>query len=54
MQQELANKKAGMDSPIAELTTERECFHEMQEQMRNFIEEMQYSQQFNGLGSSTP
>ena len=52
MQQELADKKAEMDRAIAELTAERESFHEMQEQMRRFMEHMQSSQQFNGLGSS--
>ena len=54
MQQELVDKKAEMDRTIAELTTERECFHEMQEQMRHFMEQMQSSQQFNGSGSSAP
>ena len=54
MQQELADKKAEMDRAIAELTVEREHFHEMQEKMRRFMEQMQSSQQFNGLGSSAP
>ena len=54
VQQELANKKAEMDRAIAKLTAERERFHEMQEQMRCFMEQMQSSQQFNGSGSSTP
>ena len=54
MQQELADKKAEMDRAIAELTTERERFHKMQEQMRHFMEQMQSSQQFNGSGSSAP
>ena len=53
VQQELADKKAEMDRAIAELTAERESFHEMQEQMTRFIEQMQSSQQFNGLGSSS-
>ena len=52
VQQELADKKAEMDRAIAELTAERESFHEMQEQMRRFMEHMQSSQQFNGSGSS--
>ena len=38
--QELADKKVEMDRAIAELTTERERFHEMQEQMRHFMEQM--------------
>ena len=42
-----------MDRAIAELNAEREIFHEMQEQMRRFMEQMQSSQQFNGSGSST-
>ena len=54
MQQEFADKKAEMDRAIAELTAERERFHEMQEQMRRFMEQMQSSQQFNGSGSSAP
>ena len=54
VQQELADKKAEMDRAIAELTVERERFHEMQEQMRRFMEQMQFSQQFNGSGSSAP
>ena len=54
VQQELADKKAEMDRAIAELIAERERFHEMQEQMRRFMEQMQYSQQFNGSGSSVP
>ena len=54
MQQELGDKKAEMDRAIVELTAEREHFHEMQEQMRRFMEQMQYSQRFNGSGSSTP
>ena len=41
-----------MDRAIAELTAERESFHEMQEKMRRFMEHMQSSQQFNGSGSS--
>ena len=52
MQQELADKKAEMDRAVAELTAERESFHEMQEQMRHFMEHMQSSQQFNGSESS--
>ena len=52
VQQKLADKKAGMDRAIAELTTERESFHEMQEQMRRFMKHMLSSQQFNGSGSS--
>ena len=52
VQQELADKKAEMDRAMAELTVERESFHEMQEQMRRFMEHMQSSQQFNGSGSS--
>ena len=48
VQQELADKKADMDKAIAELTAERERFHEMQEHMRRFMEHMQSSQQFNG------
>ena len=51
VQHELTKKKAEMDRAIAELTAERESFHEMQEQMRRFIEQMQSSQQFNGSGS---
>ena len=54
VQQELADKKAEMDRAIAELTAERERFHDMQEQMRRFMEQMQFSQQFNGSGSSAP
>ena len=54
VQQELADKKAEMDRAIVELTAERERFHEMQEQMRRFMEQMQSSQQFNGSGSSAP
>ena len=54
VQQELADKKAEMDRAIAELTAERERFDEMQEQMRRFMEQMQFSQQFNGSGSSAP
>ena len=54
VQQELADKKTKMDRAIAELTTERERFHEMQEQMKHFMEQMQSSQQFNGSGSSAP
>ena len=54
MQQELADKKAGMDRAIAELTAERKCFHEIQEQMRCFMDQMQYSQQFNGSRYSAP
>ena len=41
MQQELAEKKAEMDRAIAELTAEIESFHEMQEQMKRFMEQMQ-------------
>ena len=52
VQQELADKKVGMDRAIAELTAEKESFHEMQEQMTRFMERMQSSQQFNGSGSS--
>ena len=52
--QELADKKAEMDRAIAELTAERECFHEIQKQMMRFMEQMQSSQQFNGSGSSAP
>ena len=52
MQQELANKKAEMDRVIVDLTAEKESFHEMQEQIRCFMEQMQSSQQFNGSGSS--
>ena len=48
MLQELADKKAEMDRAIVELTAEREHFHEMQEQVRRFMEQMQSSQQFNG------
>ena len=45
VQQELADKTAEMeDRAIAELTAERERFHEMQEQMRRFMEQMQSSQ----------
>ena len=54
VQQELADKKTEMDRAIAELTAERERFHEMQEQMKSFMEQMQSSQQFNGSGSSAP
>ena len=54
VQQELADKKAEMDRAIIELTAERERFHEMQEQMRCFMEQMQSSQQFNRSGSSAP
>ena len=54
VQQKLADKKAEMDRGIAELTAERERFHEMQEQMRRFMEQIQSSQQFNGSGSSAP
>ena len=54
VQQELVDKKAEMDRAIAKLTVERERFHEMQEQMRRFMEQMQSSQQFNESGSSTP
>ena len=38
MQQELADKKAEIDRAIAELTAERERFHEMKEHMRRFME----------------
>ena len=38
VQQELAEKKTEMDRAIAELTVERERFHEMQEQMSRFME----------------
>ena len=44
VQHELADKKAEMDRAIAELTAERERFHEMQEQMRHFMDQMQSSQ----------
>ena len=54
VQQELAGKKAEMDRAIAELTGEREHFHEIQKQMKHFMEQMQSSQQFNGLGSFAP
>ena len=54
VQQKVADKKAEMDRAIAELTAERERFHEMQEQMRRFMGHMQSSQQFNGSGSSAP
>ena len=54
MQQELADKKAEMNRAITELTAERERFHEMQEHMRRFMEQMQSSQQFNGSESSAP
>ena len=54
MQQELADKKAEMDRAIAKLTAKRERFHEIQEQMRSSMEQMQSSQQLNGSGSSTP
>ena len=55
VQQELADKKAEIDRAIAELTVETERFHEIQEQMRRFMEQMQSSdQQFNESGSSAP
>ena len=38
VQQELADKKAKIDKAIVELTAEGEHFHEMQEQMRCFME----------------
>ena len=54
MQRELTDKKVEMDRAIVELTAETKHFHEMQEQMRRFMEQMQSSQQFNGSRSFAP
>ena len=54
MQQELTDKKAELDRGIVELTAKRGRFHDMQEHMRRFMEQMQSSQQFNGSRSSAP
>ena len=54
MQQEFAYQKAEMDRAIAELAVEKERFLKMQEEMKQFMDQMRSGQQFPGSRSSAP
>ena len=54
VQQEFADQKAEMDRAIAELAVEKERFLKMQEEMKQFMDQMRSGQQFPGSRSSAP
>ena len=54
VQQEFADQKVEMDRAIAELAVEKERFLKMQEEMKQFMDQMRSGQQFPGSRSSAP